>query len=50
MGYGYVHSLMGLFLALIYPQEPALVDKYAELIITSHAENCLWRARGCDGR
>jgi len=28
--------------------EQALVDKYAELIISSHAENCLWRQRGCD--
>jgi hypothetical protein len=29
--------------------EEALVDKYSELIITSHDENCLWRRRGCDG-
>jgi hypothetical protein len=29
--------------------EEALVDKYAELIVTSHDENCLWRKRGCDG-
>lgn len=28
--------------------EDALVDKYAELIITSHSEDCLWRKRGCD--
>ncbi|KAI5459278.1 C3HC zinc finger-like-domain-containing protein [Mariannaea sp. PMI_226] len=28
--------------------EDALVDKYAELIITSHKEECLWRRRGCD--
>ena len=25
-----------------------LVDKYVELIITSHGEDCLWRQRGCD--
>lgn len=30
--------------------EEALVDKYAELIVTSHTEDCLWRKRGCDGR
>ncbi|KAG0645776.1 Zinc finger C3HC-type 1 [Hyphodiscus hymeniophilus] len=28
--------------------EEALVDKYVELIITSHTEDCLWRKRGCD--
>ncbi|TVY31040.1 mRNA export factor, partial [Lachnellula hyalina] len=28
--------------------EDALVDKYVELIVTSHEENCLWRKRGCD--
>jgi hypothetical protein len=28
--------------------EDALVDKYVELIVTSHDENCLWRKRGCD--
>jgi hypothetical protein len=28
--------------------EDALVDKYVELIITSHNEDCLWRKRGCD--
>jgi hypothetical protein len=28
--------------------EEALVDRYADLIITSHAESCLWRKRGCD--
>ncbi|RFU35102.1 hypothetical protein B7463_g1206, partial [Scytalidium lignicola] len=28
--------------------EEALVDKYAELIVTSHNEDCLWRKRGCD--
>lgn len=28
--------------------EEALVDKYVELIITSHDEDCLWRKRGCD--
>ena len=32
------------------PIEDALVDKYAELIVTSHEENCLWRKRGCDGQ
>lgn len=29
--------------------EEALVDKYVELIVTSHNEDCLWRKRGCDG-
>lgn len=29
--------------------EDALVDKYVELIVTSHDEDCLWRKRGCDG-
>lgn len=29
--------------------EDALVSKYAEMIISSHAEHCLWRQRGCDG-
>ncbi|KAG4032622.1 hypothetical protein MFRU_006g00920 [Monilinia fructicola] len=28
--------------------ENALVDKYVELIITSHDESCPWRQRGCD--
>ncbi|EXM25201.1 C3HC zinc finger-like-domain-containing protein [Fusarium oxysporum f. sp. albedinis] len=28
--------------------EDALVDKYADLIVTSHQEDCLWRKRGCD--
>lgn len=27
----------------------ALVDKYAEMIVTSHQEDCLWRKRGCEG-
>ncbi|RKU49085.1 hypothetical protein DL546_004990 [Coniochaeta pulveracea] len=26
----------------------ALVQKYAELIVQSHSEDCLWRKRGCD--
>ncbi|KAK3175356.1 hypothetical protein OEA41_002603 [Lepraria neglecta] len=26
-----------------------LVEKYAEMIITSHEGGCLWRRRGCDG-
>jgi hypothetical protein len=29
--------------------EDALVDKYVELIVSSHDEGCLWRNRGCDG-
>jgi hypothetical protein len=29
--------------------EDASVDKYVELIVTSHDEDCLWRKRGCDG-
>ncbi|KAM0380799.1 hypothetical protein ACHAPY_004994 [Fusarium culmorum] len=28
--------------------EEALVDKYADLIVTSHQDECLWRKRGCD--
>ncbi|KAH7151682.1 C3HC zinc finger-like-domain-containing protein [Dactylonectria estremocensis] len=28
--------------------EDALVDKYADLIVTSHKDECLWRKRGCD--
>lgn len=28
--------------------EDALVEKYIELIVTSHDEDCLWRKRGCD--
>lgn len=28
--------------------EDALVQKYLELIVTSHADDCLWRKRGCD--
>ena len=30
--------------------EDALVDHYAELIVTSHADACLWRKKGCDGQ
>jgi hypothetical protein len=30
--------------------EDALVEKYAELTITAHVEECLWRKRGCDSR
>lgn len=26
------------------------MDKYAELIVTSHKDECLWRKRGCDGK
>ncbi|SPO04926.1 uncharacterized protein DNG_07611 [Cephalotrichum gorgonifer] len=28
--------------------EDALVNKYVELIVESHHEDCLWRKRGCD--
>jgi hypothetical protein len=38
--------------SVIFPDiniEDALVEKYVELIVTSHEENCLWRKRGCDG-
>lgn len=28
--------------------EDALVQKYLELIVTSHQDDCLWRKRGCD--
>jgi hypothetical protein len=31
-------------------KEQGLVEKYAQLIIASHAESCLWRQRGCDGK
>lgn len=30
--------------------EEALVDKYVDLIVSSHDEGCLWRKRGCDGK
>jgi hypothetical protein len=33
-----------------YLTEKALVEKYAQLIITSHGETCLWKQRGCDGK
>jgi hypothetical protein len=29
--------------------EDALVQKYVELIVESHSEDCLWRKHGCDG-
>lgn len=28
----------------------SVVDKYVELIVGSHAEDCLWRKKGCDGK
>jgi hypothetical protein len=28
----------------------ALVERYVEMIVTSHHEDCLWRKRGCDGK
>ncbi|PNY28977.1 mRNA export factor rsm1, partial [Tolypocladium capitatum] len=28
--------------------EGALVDKYCELVVASHQQDCLWRKRGCD--
>lgn len=30
--------------------EDALVDKYVELIVSSHFDDCLWKQRGCDGK
>ena len=30
--------------------EEALIDKYAELIVAAHQEECLWRRRGCEGK
>ncbi|KAG8423417.1 hypothetical protein J3458_000317 [Metarhizium acridum] len=27
----------------------ALVDKYSDLIVSSHLQDCLWRKRGCEG-
>lgn len=37
-------------IAVLIPSEieEALVQKYLELIVTSHADDCLWRKRGCD--
>lgn len=29
--------------------EPALVEKYQELILEAHHEDCLWKKRGCQG-
>ena len=29
--------------------EDALVEKYRELIVTAHSEECLWKKRGCQG-
>ena len=26
-----------------------LVERYAEMIVTSHDSGCLWRRKGCDG-
>lgn len=36
--------------AVLVPSEieDALVQKYLELLVTSHQEDCLWRKRGCD--
>ncbi|KAF3810239.1 hypothetical protein GCG54_00002696 [Colletotrichum gloeosporioides] len=28
--------------------EEALVEKYSDLIVTAHLDQCLWRRRGCD--
>lgn len=28
----------------------SVVEKYAELIVAAHAEDCLWRKKGCDGK
>ena len=25
------------------------MDKYCELMVASHQQDCLWRKRGCDG-
>lgn len=30
--------------------EDALVEKYVELMVTAHQDDCLWRKRGCDGK
>ena len=29
--------------------DEGLVEKYRELIVEGHAEDCLWRKRGCTG-
>jgi len=42
-------SSMGLRGSSDFSLEDALVERYVELIITSHDEDCLWRKRGCDG-
>lgn len=28
----------------------ALVEKYSDLVVSSHQQDCLWRKRGCEGR
>ncbi|ERS95985.1 hypothetical protein HMPREF1624_07520 [Sporothrix schenckii ATCC 58251] len=28
--------------------EAAVVDKYVDLVVTAHEEDCLWRKKGCD--
>jgi WD40 repeat protein len=35
--------------AALTKAEDALIDKYVELVIDSHSEDCLWRKQGCDG-
>lgn len=30
--------------------EDGLVERYAELIVDGHGEDCLWRRRGCNGK
>ncbi len=28
----------------------AVIERYADMIVDEHDDNCLWRKRGCDGR
>ncbi|KXH65787.1 hypothetical protein CSAL01_03375 [Colletotrichum salicis] len=37
-----------LYSELIGEAEEALVEKYSDLIVTAHIEECLWRKQGCD--
>jgi hypothetical protein len=27
-----------------------VIERYADMIVDEHDDNCLWRKRGCDGR
>jgi hypothetical protein len=34
---------------LAFDIDEALVDRYTDLITEGHADDCLWRKRGCQG-